>query len=683
MPLPSPPVKLEGGCSGIYKDTVYTYQSNAFQSLQISQNATWNKLSMGVAVDKAKCVVGAQKGQDALFIVGGTSDDANYSGLQRYTFEDKQWKTIEVPDPNFKGRQQHGAAYLNSTNSILVYAGFQDNLTNSSQTFTISMDSDNPTPQSWTSKAPPVVDPILLPWNTSHAVMAGGSPANQQVWVFSEADGWQGESVVLPQGLPDMSKVQASLIQADNGSKVLELFDMSKSPNKVTSLLVQPGHGKSLLSDQASIMPREPDSFSRKGVDLANWPQYNASDAPTEVREGFSLAQSSSGLVVITGGGSKDSLCIFNQTGNSWLDAEKFFSPATTSTSVPTSAAPTSATTPISSSAVPVAGAQTSGKGTSNARMILGAVLGALFGVAAILIVILLLFRRYKAKKQHQNDRDNDKGNQMNIDDSGVVSAGRGASPDSIDSLKRGYLAKGMISSPQIQDERTSPDRYLTAFPSVFTNSNSNAAEPSRTPREQQGWSSYFNGEARGPTTSNQATGGMIQDNTNSRLTNYTEGSEYTDLSSHPHESAEVPPLNVRSSQQPVQSRYGDDNETFLGTSSSEQDSWSPINTSDVRSEWDRRPVSSIYAESTQFPHPGQRVLLNQFPGVPASNHASIINVPEDEDRGLRTMASRDFGGPSHNAGPVRQVPPYSNNSGSERGVPEDDMSWLNLGAGR
>jgi hypothetical protein len=691
MSSPIPPIKLDSGCSGIFENTVYTYQSDAFQSLRLEKGAGWIKLNMGVSVDKAKCVVGAVDGQDALFVVGGISEQKDYSGLQRYTFTDKQWRTINIPDPNLQMRQMHGAAYLNETKSILVYAGYQSNQEqDSSQTFTISTTSPY-TPKSYTSKAPPGINPILLPWNSTHAVMAGGSTSNQQVWVFSESGGWVSVPIVLPPSRIDMTKVRASILQGDNSSKVLELFDLSKSPNKVTALMVQPATGQAMknnlvvsVAPRSAIVARKTDSLDNKAIDLSQLPRYDGTNAPKYTRSGYALAQASSGLVVISGGaGAQEPLAIFNQTGNSWVNVEKFFDLSMASALTPSS---TSAPTSSSSSIIarPTAAAHPSGSsGTNNTRIILGSVLGGLFGIAAICIIILLILRRHRARNQSpKDDVAEDQSRRMHIDDS--AAAGRGVSPaDTMGSLKRGYAAKNVISNPRYQDERTSPNEGLTAFPSIFTNTGGTSKQAPR----DQGWSQYFAGDNGSHIQSNYASAGLTPDTSGSRLTTYTEGSDYTN-SSHPHVSAEVPPLNIRSSQLPP-FRLGDDNQTFLGTDSSEQDSYDPIGSS--RGTWNQRPASSIYADSINHPRAGQHALLSQFPSVPASPHTGGADGLQAGDRGMRTMASRDFGGApgmhvasdgtAHKV--TTTVAPRSHKYAHIRGDNGDDMSWLDMSSNR
>ena len=456
--LPSPPVPFAGQCSAIYNNTLYAFQWNAFQSLPLQEGATWSAQPMGVPVNGSSCVMGKWDNNDAMIIVGGTTNDpsqASFPGLQYFTFNTNQWTSLPPGLSVTQNRQMHSATYLNDSNVILVYSGFQDNsFTASSETFTITPQTP-PIMRSFPASSPPGMSPILLPWNSSHAAMAGGSEANKAVWLFSEETGWQALSVVLPDSVKNMSAVQGAIVQGDNDAKALELFDMSTSPNTVSQLLIQSGDSQPL-----SKAIERPKVLSARQVDLSTWPSYNGTLAPTTQRSGFSLAQSPSGLVIIAGGEgmSEDPLCMFNQTGNSWISAKQFFSGQTTngtpasSGNLASSSAPSSTVTfPTAAPAATSAATQpstSSGAGLSdNSRVILGAVLGGLAGLAAILILLLLLLRYRKQKKRAQN-RDHgfpsETKEQMGFDDSAAIAGfdKRLGSSSSKASSKGGFFHK-------------------------------------------------------------------------------------------------------------------------------------------------------------------------------------------------------------------------------------------------
>lgn len=128
MPLPTPEYPLEHVCTTIFNNTLYTYSNTAFQSLELTNGAKWKTLEMGVNVENAVCVkttpVNSAK-ESALWIIGGTAKESYYMGLQKYNFVNATWEVIKTADPIAQNRMWHGAAYLNKTDSILMFAGTQ------------------------------------------------------------------------------------------------------------------------------------------------------------------------------------------------------------------------------------------------------------------------------------------------------------------------------------------------------------------------------------------------------------------------------------------------------------------------------------------------------------------------------------------------------------------------------
>jgi len=115
-------------CTTIFDNTLYAYSSTAFQSLELTQGAQWKTLEMGVRVENAVCVKTTPMNatdQSALWIVGGTANESYYMGLQKYTFKNESWEVIKTMDPVAQNRMWHGAAYLNKSDSILMFAGTQ------------------------------------------------------------------------------------------------------------------------------------------------------------------------------------------------------------------------------------------------------------------------------------------------------------------------------------------------------------------------------------------------------------------------------------------------------------------------------------------------------------------------------------------------------------------------------
>ncbi|MCJ1243740.1 hypothetical protein MMC30_000937 [Trapelia coarctata] len=744
MALPTPPVPLDGHCTVIYNNTLFAYQSNAFQALQLTEGARWTQLPTGVPVNDAVCVKAMSDSQDVLFVVGGTTNSSSlqdYPGIQKYIFAERQWRTNNSTGSSVtQNRQKHSATYLNSSSSILIYGGYQDDVDQYTQsTFTIST-TEPYTMRAHVSRAPPVKQPILLPWDQSHAVMMGGEPNNQAIWIFSERDGWLNLNETLPTPLPDISQVQGAIVTANDGSKVLQLFNMTASPNTVTTQFLQNGTNTSLSGRDAKPWPsswyptrhRRPSRKRRRDVAPNGYPAYNATLAPSTVRKGFSLAQASSGLVVISGGvspTSDDPLCVFNQTSDRWLEASPIFNAPSTSTSNPTGS---STVSPSSTSA---AGAAAPGASNHGSLTIVGAVLGAVFGFAALCIIALLLLRYLRQRRRRRGDYTPNAKGQMSYTDPGpgggglMNSAGgsfnsanhdpnnlprivapittTGATPPT----KRGVFHKAGDSngssksiftrnrSPVLPAPQTEPGPSVTSperqAPDLLS------PEPRTAPRADEGWSTYFM-ENNDTTDLTQLPHGYTRYDTNSRPNTFTttSQSDYTSdsrvVSSQPHTSAEVPPLNIRNTFSQIPEEDTDD---FLEESSSGQESWTPVATSDRGSTWGDRPASSLYADTGVYPHPGNRVRIPNFPGVPTSNRTSqntVINV--NEQRGLRTLASKDFlatteeprqpeegvrAGPSTEVQRSKPSPrPAGDAFGVYRGVRKDEnLSWLNLGA--
>ncbi|MCJ1333840.1 hypothetical protein MMC10_010546 [Thelotrema lepadinum] len=735
--LPSPPVALEGHCSTIYNNSLYTYQWNAFQTLPLQEGAQWSQLPMGVAVNGSKCVMGQWDGQDALIVVGGitsNASDAQYPGLQHFNFANKTWASTPPGASVTQNRQMHGATYLNDTQSVLVYSGFQDDsFTNSSETFTIST-TEPYTMKSFVAQSPPGISPVVLPWNSSHAVMVGGSPENKNVWVFSEATGWQQIQIALPNSVGNMSMVQGSIIQGDNNAKALQLFNMTTTPNQVTSLLVQSSDSQpaSKEIDRGKVIIKDGKRLSSRQVDLSTWPPYNGTQAPSVARNGFALSQSGSGLVVISGGATNagDSVCMFNQTGNNWINAEQFF---TGQQETPSSAVSSSAVSSVSfptatsSSAAATSSPATSSDGglSDTSRIILGSVLGGLAGLAAILILLLLLLRCRKQRKQRNRDYSENK-RPMGFEDRTAATGldKRSLSNSSRNSSRGGFfqrnfspenaLERPQISNPQLVSDSTAADKDLMHARTIETGP---VVGTPRGEARDAGWSQYFANSNSNTALNNVNGQEPVLVNTASRQTAYST-SDYNRISHtasiHPFEEG-LEPVTTRSSGYPQSEESWEKSkfhpqstistaayrpgtaishvseeapESFLdpASSSSGTQAWDPVGGGDGRSGYDRRPSSSVYADSINFPHPGDKVYI---PGV-SDVHASaqkpnnLWRQPSDS-RGMRTMATKDFGVASKPSTADQTVTPSlasvtTSSTGGQRPPIQSDMSWLNLG---
>lgn len=549
MPPPAPPVPLKDHCSVVHNYTLYVYSPDAFQSIHLSEGGQWKRLPHGVSVQGATCVKATPDGDEkkaAMFVVGGAANSSSisYPGLQRYLFAEGRWEPVSPMDKVTQNRRNHGAVYLNSSMSILTYAGSQDTADPqpSSQTFLIST-----TPpysvRSYSSKAPPLVRPLMLQWNQSHAVMVGGDKDNRQVFTFSTVGGWEDLGVTLKSGLADQSKVQAALVEGDDGSKVLETFDLSTSPNTVTRTILRrndrgqgPSPGDTL--ERRSIQP-PPAKRRKRDLTLADWPSYNSSLAPKITRSGFSLAQTPEGLVVISGGNSEDPLSIFNVRKNQWLNTSEIWKGDVASPS--SSAKPSPSATVTSNSMSPTATSTAAASETHHVRnkalVILGATLGTIIGVALLLVAILVWLRWHRKRRRHDeagrqrrasghpdDEKDRlsfaDRGasfmsqaggflghgqnESVNSSSSRAIMTGQGekrhktgpfSSRGSRNSLFSRVRGKGPSESPQISRQKME-EGQVSLEPVIIRPETARDPMDVEIGRQSSGWSRYFAGES-------------------------------------------------------------------------------------------------------------------------------------------------------------------------------------------
>jgi hypothetical protein len=425
MSVPSPPVVLKDHCSIVENNILYVYSPDAFQILPLEKGGLWKQQTNGVSVTGAVCVKGGVEGdsnQPALYVIGGTanSSSSTYPGLQRYSIQDKTWTTLTPVVPVTQNRINHGAAYMNASSAIVVYAGSQNaNPDMSTETFLIELYAPYRTQSYSSNGAQPASQPLLLTYSEDHAVMVGGSSTNVNVFTFGPQEGWADLGVALTAPLPGQSDAQCALLTLDDGTKVLETFYLNKSPNSVTRTVIRnPGNLQASYGEfigAASSSNTAPSSTSgarkrKRQSFLSNYPTYNASNAPTTTRTGFSLSQDDNGLVTIVGGDTSDSVLIFNQQQNTWLDAAQVLGNQVQSQTP--LAGPTATSTHSVSSASATVGAgntasDNSSSGQTHSLTLLGAVLGALCGLAAVLLIAMLWLRsiRRKRKSAEKNER--------------------------------------------------------------------------------------------------------------------------------------------------------------------------------------------------------------------------------------------------------------------------------------
>jgi hypothetical protein len=422
MGYSEPKYPLNGHCSVVRDGTLYVYSSAGFQSLKLEEGAEWTAMPMDISLTGASCVDGGSSG--SLYIVGGTANttaaDWNYPGLMHYSFAQKKWDWIRPESWTTQNRLNHAAVYLEKSKKLLVYSGSQTTGDNgpSTQTFLISTVSPYNVQSMQSAGAPPSVKPMLMAMDDESALLIGGGAANTAIWKFSESAGWQDLGVALQQPIVNPEAVQCTVVSGKGKSKVLERFDMSATPNKVDRILLLKEDGTPAAAGAT------PDKSKRFTVD--SWPEYNSTYAPNSPRSGYSLAQGQDGLTVASGGNQTDPIVLFDSKENSWKNATALFagqqiisnaeSSTVSSTSLPTSTPVASATSTPSDTALPVA---PSNKGKM--LTVLGATLGTIFGIAAILILILFCLKYRKNKSRQTQGKGYVEKDRMSFADRGAA----------------------------------------------------------------------------------------------------------------------------------------------------------------------------------------------------------------------------------------------------------------------
>lgn len=425
---PKPKVALNNECSAIYNNTLYTYQVDAFQSLELVTGAEWKLLDQGESLSGAACVTvnptNSTQEADALWIVGGTGGSADYKGLQKYTYSTGSWESITPVSSVTSNRTGHAAAYLPGWDAIVVYAGSQDGSSGlSTQTFSISASEPHSVLAYESGGAPPAKAPILLQWSDTEAVMVGGSSDNKQIMLFQVGSGWTNSGATFASPLKTGTDGwHATLVTGTDGSKSLYTYDMTVSPNVANRTLVVDSHGTP-VSNAVAISKRGLDGSQAERRDVttltaADWPSYNSTFASSAVRSNSAAAEASDGTVVLSGGNMNDVICVFNQKTNSWINATELLASndqktlhASTSSSSST-ATPTASVTESSgtltataaaesTAAVAASSASSSGHSTSSmsTNQVLGVVLGSIGGAIVMLLFVYCSIRRRKRRE--------------------------------------------------------------------------------------------------------------------------------------------------------------------------------------------------------------------------------------------------------------------------------------------
>ncbi|EQL02265.1 pre-mRNA splicing factor CLF1 [Ophiocordyceps sinensis CO18] len=423
MPVPKPPTSLDNSCLVIHDKTLYSYSPEAFMSIPLDNDAQWKKLEMGIKVTGAACVGSTppDASQAGFYVVGGKGGSDDFSGLQKYTYSTGKWTPIKLTDQVTNNRQGHAATYIRANDAILMYAGHQDdNRGPSSHTFTIEISKDF-TVSGHESSAPPAVSPLMLSWSDADAAMitGGGDAQDAKVWLFNPVAGWRDSGASLKVPLADRASKRLALLTADDGSKVLYVFNIRESPITVDRILVQdakgdPVHESSPVERRSLVDDMAP---SKRRLTWDKWPKYNSTFAPEGMGQDVAMALGANGLIAFA---NKDSLEFFDARENRWMNAtamlgEKeqqvtLFSTATTSASSPSiTPSSTSGTSSItqttsemvaSSSAGGVSANQNKEASGLSSNAILGITLGCILGLMALLGLLLLLLRRRKRRRQ-------------------------------------------------------------------------------------------------------------------------------------------------------------------------------------------------------------------------------------------------------------------------------------------
>jgi hypothetical protein len=257
--------------------------------------------------------------------------------------------------------------------------------------------------------------------------MLGGSATNKQIFTFGQPEGWVDLGTSLPNPIANPSTSQCAIITGDDGSKVLEMYDMGVAPNQVTRYALWTNNAPAPVGQ---VVGGPSSKRRRRDLTVNNWPAYNSTLAPTDTRSGFALATSPDGLAVISGGDSSDPVAIFDQRENTWVNATSLLvakNQIPLSTSTPSSSsslpsvsvvAPTSlATASPSSTSTAAAGGSSS---HSKVLTVLGGTLGAIFGLAAILILLLVLLRRKREQNKSTEQEINEKDGRLSFADQGA-----------------------------------------------------------------------------------------------------------------------------------------------------------------------------------------------------------------------------------------------------------------------
>ncbi|KAK6539687.1 hypothetical protein TWF694_009891 [Orbilia ellipsospora] len=529
--LPQPPAPLGQHCTAIVNNILYAYTENGFFQLPLAQGAKWTEIKgKQVPTQGSVCVhTGLGTPDEALYVVGGDiaadvqAKNPEFMGLQKYSFAQKTWSNQPLLDKTLFNLTHHGATFLEDSKQIFVYAGnwFSKDVTPSSMAFLIDIDAmmieSLPT-----GLAPPMLYPIVQSLNAHTAIVSGGDPANTAIFSYSTIDGWTNMPGSLAAPLPAGSSA-GTVVQGDDGSKMLLTFDFSKSPTDVelVPLFNATAANPAAPSSSAPARLRSRDHT----LTSANWPNYNATLAPKDTRTDFAITSNNQYVVISGGGPADDPLCIFDYTSGGWLNATALFasqkvlaesaSASVQSESTSTSAsvsqtsntlaftttaatALASATANLSATGSSTAAAQPAGLKTSTQLLfiIVGVVLlvGLILGTA----YIILRCKRRKMKTARAGEKPEDPQSRGMPRDSGMSFKDRGAS-----FMKEAGGSKSVMFGRKSRSVRGRSFKEELEFPNVGDLPRGAVIGPAvGTNLEMQpaqrgsGWSRYFSGNS-------------------------------------------------------------------------------------------------------------------------------------------------------------------------------------------
>ncbi|KAL4809650.1 hypothetical protein BDV18DRAFT_132519 [Aspergillus unguis] len=674
MHVPKPPVKLEGHCSVVHDNTLYTLSSKGFYALALEEDAKWEPQSTKGAelVSDAVCVTGGIDGNEqkkALYVVGGTNDGSDAPGLQRYSFDDNTWKSLHLDPDTLANRTGHKAVYLPGISSILTYGGStvdgssvsaESFICDTAKTYNCLSRDGYAFPTSWS---------ILLAWSDYKAVLLGGQSkhGDDDSWkkprFFTQADQWHDEGYDSL-NIDFSENTRAALIHDPNGT-LLQTFAMNQDPVDVTGTLLSNGtSGK-----------------RKRDVEI---PDYDSQFAPTSTPNGYSFAQgddSENPLVVISGGSGSDTVSIFNQTGNSWVNSTKLFYGDKSEQDILEST-PSSSPTPSATSSA-FAPLPTSHGEDDHVGTILGATLGSLMGVAVILVLVLFYIKR-KKEKAHQA-RGMDKDGRLSFQDQGVEPLTRSAYPMAKSQAPRAAASMDSLAmfSGTMGDEKT--PKGAGSLPQHMQKTQPNRPSPLNN-IQSSGDSEYSlddkaidAGESPIRRTTDEGWGKYFQDNSTPTLVGInspydsTRGSKATIW---PGGNNTLPPLDTSFLRQPTplgrvnsgSPTTGDGRQIMIPESQSARISSASAESDDEDGDryhgareqsWLGRPPSSAYSRS--FYNPSSR------PDAPSTAAPSVDYRRHDSAR-TNTRGSSIL---------IPDGQPLPRNNVNS------DMSWLNLNAER